>query len=372
MGAPDYYVIVSFFALIVLGLIALFSASYFTACQKFNDCYFYLKHQLFFGLLPGLVVFLFFYFFDYRRFRKISFVLFILTLFLLAAVLSPAVGLTKGDARRWIQVGNFVFQPSEIVKLSFLIYLTAWLAQNKNKIRSFKMIFIPFIIILGIVSLLIVLQPDIGTLSVIVAAALAVYFIAGAPWRYILFLVIGLVAVLVILVISAPYRLERIITFLKPEIDPGGIGYHINQAILAVGSGGIFGRGLGHSFQKIYYLPEVISDSIFAVMAEEFGFILISLVVFLYFYLAYRVFRLVKLCPDDFGQLLAAGIGFWFILQTIINMGAMLGLLPLTGIPLPFIGYGGSNMVIFFAAFGIIVNISRHAPENKKASETDS
>ncbi len=359
---PDYQIIISLFALIVLGLIVLSSASYFTACQKFDDCYFFLKHQLFYGLLPGLAVFLFLYFFNYQHFKKFSLILLTLTGLLLTAVFIPSLGFAKGEFRRWVNIGGFIFQPAEIVKLSFLIYLAAWLAKNKQKIRSIKQVFIPFVVILGIVCVLIILQPNVGTLCIIVASALAVYFIAGARWSHLLFLAVGLILLLVILIKIAPYRLERITAFLNPEIDPKGIGYHVSQATLAIGSGGILGRGLGHSYQKIYYLPEVISDSIFAVMAEEFGFILITLVVSLYFYLAYRIFRLASLSRDNFGQLLSVGIGFWFIFQSIINMGAMLRLLPLTGVPLPLIGYGGSNLVVFLAGFGIIINISRQVP----------
>lgn len=365
-GQPDYVLIVNFFILVVLGLIVLTSASYFTGCQKFNDCYFYLKRQLMHGILPGLALFLFFSFFNYQKLKRWALFCLILTILLLAIVFVPGLGFSKDEARRWVKLG-VVFQPSEFAKLAFVVYLTAWLAKHKDKIKSFGEVFVPFVIFLAIISTLIILQPNLGTLVIVVLTALAIYFMAGAP-----FYQFGLLAALsgflfFLLIKIAPYRLDRLMAFLHPETDPLGIGYHINQAILAVSSGRIFGRGLGYSFQKIFYLPEVVGDSIFAVMAEEFGFILMLAVVALYFFLAFRIFRLAFSTDNVFGKLLAGGIGFWFIFQTIVNMGAMLGLLPLTGIPLPLISYGGSSFVVFSAAFGILTNISRGIDKRGKS-----
>ena len=355
---PDYILIVSLAFLSILGLIVLTSASYFTGCEKFKDCYFFLKHQLLFGLLPGLAVFLFFFFFNHQHLKKIALPLLIFSLILSVAVFIPGIGLARGEARRWINIAGFVFQPSELLKFSFLIYLAAWLTKNQQTIKS-KSTFISFIILLGIAAGLVVLQPDFGTSVVIIAVGLVVYFLAGAPLTHLAILSGGIVAALSLLIKIAPYRLARLTAFLHPEIDPQGISYHINQALLAIGSGGIFGRGLGHSQQKIYYLPEVVSDSIFAVVAEELGFILTVTVVLLYIFLAYRIFKTASSADNKFGFLLASGIGFWFIFQTMVNMAAMLNILPLTGIPLPLISYGGSSLLIFLAAFGIVANISR-------------
>ena len=362
---PDYILIISFFVLIIIGLVILSSASYFIACQKFDDCFFYLKHQLMRGLLPGLIFFLLFSFINYQRFKKLSLILFLLTIFLLGLVFVPGIGSAKDQAQRWVDLG-IIFQPSEFAKLAFIIYLSAWLAKNKEKIKSLKEVFIPFVIFLTIVSVLIILQPDFGTLIVFVCVSLVIYFLAGAPLLHLGSLVVAAVPLVMVLVRLAPYRLNRIIAFLHPELDPSGISYHINQAILAISSGKIFGRGLGYSSQKVYYLPEVISDSIFAVMAEELGFILTLVVIGLYFYLTYRIFCLSALSDQTFGKLLAGGIGFWFIFQTIINMGAMLGLMPLTGIPLPLIGYGGSSFVAFCVGFGILISISRQTRVKKQ------
>lgn len=355
---PDYILIISFFVLIFIGLLVLLSASYFVACEKFDDCFFHLKRQLLRGLLPGLILFLALSFFNYQFFKKWSLILFLLTLFLLGMVFIPGIGLAKDQAHRWVDLG-IIFQPSEFAKLAFIIYLSAWLSKNKDKIKSLTEVFLPFLVFLMIVSGLIILQPDFGTLIVFISLAMVIYFIAGGRILYIGGLIAIGLPLIMVLIRQAPYRLARITAFLHPEIDPSGIGYHITQAILAISSGGILGRGLGYSSQKVSYLPEVISDSIFAVMAEELGFIAILIVVALYFYITYRIFRLAAFSDQFFGKLLAVGIGFWFIFQTIINMGAMLGIFPLTGIPLPLIGYGGSSFVVFCVAFGILVNISR-------------
>ncbi len=361
-GKTDYVLMINFFVLILVGLIILYSASYFQACQRFNDCFFYLKRQLVRGLFPGLILFFIFYFFNYQKLKKLSPFLFFLTVVLLGIVFIPGIGVAKEGARRWIDIG-FIFQPSEPAKLAFIIYLAAWLANSKEKIKSFGNGLLPFVIFLAIISLLIILQPDLGTLIVFILTALVMYFLAGAPLLHLLILVGATAPLIFFLVKIAPYRLARVMAFLHPESDPLGIGYHINQAILAISSGGIFGRGIGYSVQKIHYLPEVISDSIFAVMAEELGFILISVVVILYLVLTYRIFLLAGQTKNLFGKFLAGGIGFWFIFQAVVNMGAMLGILPLTGMPLPLIGYGGSDFVIFCAAFGILMNISRQVSE---------
>ena len=361
---PDHILIISFFVLIFIGLLMLYSASYFVDCREYNDCFFHLKRQLVRGFLPGLILFLILSFFNYKFFKKWSLILFLLTLFLLAMVFIPGIGLAKEQAHRWVNLG-IIFQPSEFAKLAFIIYLSAWLSKNKDKIKSFKEVFFPFCIFLAIVSVLILLQPDFGTLMVFVSFSIVIYFIAGGKILYIGGLISIAIPSVLFLVQRTSYSWDRITAFLHPELDPSGIGYHITQSILAISSGKIFGRGLGYSSQKVSYLPEVISDSIFAVMAEELGFITILIVIALYFYITYRIFYLAFSSDQFFGKLLAVGIGFWFIFQTTINMGAMLGIFPLTGIPLPLIGYGGSSFVVFCAAFGILVNISRQTELKK-------
>jgi len=353
---PDWAIIIGLGFLIIIGLITLASASYAEGCQKLDDCYFYLRHQLLFGMLPGLVLGLAFSLINYQHLKKIAFPLLIVSFLLLIAVFSPQIGFARSEAQRWIKIAGFTFQPSELVKLSLLIYLSAILAKNQARMKK---MFVPFVIILISLSFLIIAQPNISTLIVIIATALVVYFIAGCPLTHLIWLGGGLGVGLAILVRAAPYRMARLTSFLHPEIDLQGASFHINQALIGIGSGGIFGKGLGHSMQKLSSLPEVISDSIFAVLAEEFGFILTALIVGLYVWLTWRIFHLARNAPCGFGKFLSAGIGFLFIFQAVVNMAAMTGLVPLTGIPLPFISYGGSNLCIFLALFGILVNISK-------------
>lgn len=355
---PDYYLIIIFFALIFFGLIILASSSYFLGCREKNDCFFYLKHQLLRGLLPGIFSFLLFYLLNYKFLKKASLVCLILTILLLIIVFIPGLKYNQTSASRWVKIG-IVLQPSEIAKLTFIIYLSAWLAKHKEKINTQKEIFVTIILFILLISGLLFLQPDLGTLIVFATVSVAIYFLAKAPLRHIGFLFLLLACSVLVVAWTDPHRLQRIITFLNPGQDLSGAGYHINQAIAAIVSGGFWGQGLGYSLKKIYSLPQVLSDSIFAVMAEELGFLSTAVIIALYFYLTYRIFRLSLRVDDTFAKLLSAGIGFWFIFQTIINISTMLGLVPLTGIPLPLIGYGGTNFVVFCAAFGILANISK-------------
>jgi len=358
--APDYFLIIGFIILLVLGFLMLTSASHFVGCQKLNDCYFYLKHQLLYGLLPGLIVLFLLSHLDYRKLKKVAVPVLVGVIFLLILVLLPKFGVIKGGSQRWLKIGSIIFQPSEAIKLSFLLFLSAWLSKKQTNIKNFCRVFIPFVFLIGIISALIIPQKDLSTLVIIILSAIVVYFIAGAPILHFGYLFIGLMSVVAIAIKYEPYRLQRLLVFSRAsKIDVDGIGYHVTQAFSAISSGGIFGKGLGRSAQKISRLPEVISDSIFAVTAEELGFIITALLVIAYFFVAYRIFKIAFSARDKFGQLLAGGIGFWFILQASVNMGGMLGLLPMTGIPLPFMSYGSSSLIVFLCAFGILINISK-------------
>lgn len=356
---PDNFLIGALLFLLLLGLLVLASTSYFIGCERFNDCYYHLKHQILVGILPGIICFLIFSQIDYRWLKKISPIIFIGTLALLTAVLIPGLGLGKESAQRWINLFGFPFQPSELIKLSFLIYLAAWLSSKKDLIHNWKQVFLPFLLIVGVIAVLIGLQPDLGTLMVVITTAGAIYFAARASWKQIAILLIIAIILPLIFYVSVPYIRSRVDMFLNPGLDPQGRGYHLKQAMIAIGSGGLLGRGLGYSHQKIAYLPEVISDSIFAVMAEEFGFIFTTLIIALYLFITFRAIQIANKSSDYFGRLLAIGVGWWFIFQAIVNMSAMMRLLPLTGIPLPLISSGGSSMVAYLIAFGILINISR-------------
>jgi len=341
------------------------SVSTAVAFDKFGDSYYYFKHQLLFGVIPGLIILYILSRLNYHRWRKFAFPLLIITIGLLIAVFLPGIGFQLKGAHRWISLGGILFQPSEIAKLTFLIYLASWLeSKGERKLKDVEGGFLPFIFTLGTVMLLIILQPDIGTTGIIVLISLVVYFIGGGSLKHLLWLTMAGTGMLYFLIKIAPYRTARFTVFLHPELDPQGIGYHINQALLAIGSGGWLGLGLGHSRQKHLYLPEVIGDSIFAVMAEELGFFITLGLIALYLYLAIRGFKIARLAPDRFGKLLAAGITAWIAIQAFINIGAMVGLLPLTGLTLPFISYGSSSLVVFLAAMGILINISKHSKKS--------
>lgn len=357
---PDMYLICSILFLTLFGLIMLSSAGVAIGWAKFQDPYYYFKHQILFGFLPGLLLLFIFSKINYRIWQKYAPLLLFFSLILLILVFIPGLGGKWGTARSWINIFGFSLQPSEIVKLTFLLYLSAWLSSKEDHhIKDINYGFIPFIIVLGAIATLTILQPDTGTMMIIVLTALVVYFIAGAHIKHLVWLgILGVFSLMALLKISQ-YRSERLTTFLHPELDPLGKGYHINQALLAVGSGKIFGKGYGHSRQKFAYLPEAMGDSIFAVMAEELGFIISTLFVMAFLFFTLRCLKLAKMCEDKFGKLLVIGIVSWFMIQAIFNIGAMLSILPLTGVTLPFVSYGGTSLMVCLAASGILINISK-------------
>ena len=360
---PDWYLVGIVGFLSIFGLVALSSAGAAVGWDKFGDSYFYAKHQLLFGFLPGLFLFLLLSRLNYYQLKTLAVPMLLVSIGLLISVFIPGIGSDHGTfAKSWINLFGYSFQPSEAVKLTFLIYLAAlFSAKGEKTVQDFNYGFLPFIVVLLVVVSLVLLQPDFGTASIIIAISLAVYFVAGGRLLHLTWLAVAGIGGLAVLIKVSPYRLKRLTTFLHPEFDPQGIGYHINQALLAVGSGGWFGRGFGHSRQKFAYLPEVYGDSIFAVMAEELGFIFSVLVLALFVVLMWRSFRLACRCREPFARLLVAGIVTWLVTQAFLNIGAIIGILPLTGVPLPFISYGGTALTMCLAAAGILVNISRQA-----------
>ncbi|MFH1112127.1 MAG: putative lipid II flippase FtsW [Patescibacteria group bacterium] len=360
--AVDYIFISLSLVIVGIGLLLLSSASSVVSFQKFGSSYYYVQRQLIYGLLPGIFFFILLSKIDYHRLVKYALPLFIVSIGALVAVLIPGVGSGFGGASRWLDIGIFSFQPSEIVKLSLILYLAYWFdKKGVEEIRTWKHGTIPFVILLSIVSGLLIMQPDMGTMMVIAVTVFVLYFLAGARLLNIFSLMLAGSGLLYFLIKIAPYRLSRLTVFFNPGFDPQGIGYHINQALLAVGSGGFWGLGLGHSRQKYQYLPEVTGDSIFAVVAEELGFLLTAVLIILLVALILRGLKMAKQAPDNLGRLLASGIMIWLGLQIFINIAAMLNLIPLTGIPLPFISHGGTALVVALASLGIIVNISSQA-----------
>lgn len=347
--------------LLGFGLVMLFSASVAVGMERFSDPNFYIKRQLV-SLAIGLVAALVAYKVDYHFWQRWSLLFLFVSIALLVLVLVPGIGASGQGAQRWINLGVGVVQPSEIVKLTLVLYLAAWLSERgPYAIRSMTAGLLPLVAILALLGFLILRQPDLGTLIIIAAIAVGMYFVGGAKVRHLAGLVAAGAVALALAIAFAPYRLSRFAAFLNPSDDPQGAGYHITQALLAVGSGGLFGLGLGHSRQKFLYLPEVTGDSIFAVIAEELGFVGSIAVIALFLAFFWRSMRIARRAPDAFGKLAAIGAGGAITLQAFINMAAMLGVLPLTGLTLPLVSYGGSSLIVTLVAIGILLNISKQS-----------
>lgn len=363
--APDWVLIFVFGLLLFFGLITLFSASTALGFQKFGDSYHFIKRQLLHGLLPGLILLFIFAKVNYQFWKKLIMPLLAASIILLTIVFIPGISAEYGTARSWINIGSFSFQPSELVKLTFLLYLATWLEKRGiHGVKDLYFGFLPFIFLLGLISGLMLLQPDMGTLAIIIFMCLAVFFASGAKLSHVMALVAAGGGAIYFLMRNSPYRLARLTIFLHPELDPQGIGYQISQALLAIGSGGLFGRGFGMSRQKFQYLPEVTGDSIFAIYAEELGYIFCLLLIGLFIILMWRGLKVAKNSPDQFGRLTAIGIISWITFQALFNISSMVGLTPMTGIPLPFVSAGGSALAISMAAVGILINISKQSRVN--------
>lgn len=358
--AADSWLLLLIVGLTLFGFMMLASASAVLAERFHDDPYFFLKHQLVYGGGGGLLAFLIGYFVPYPRWRLVAVPGLMVALVLLVLVFIPGFTVSYGGASRWIGIGPVTIQPTEITKLAFIIYLAALLEKKGGDVRNFRKSVVPFVVITAVISLLIALQPDIGTLFSIVMIAAAMVYAAGFRLRHLTALALAGVALFAVLVNTARYRLERIMVYLHPELDPQGIGYQINQALLAVGTGGLWGLGLGRSRQKYHYLPEPAGDSIFAIVAEEMGYVRTVAVLLVFVLIGWRGFAVARSAPDAFGRLLAVGITSWILVQTFINVGSILGITPLTGIPLPYLSLGGSALLTILFASGILLNISKY------------
>jgi len=350
--------------LLVLGILVLASVSASLSQEKFGTTYYFLNRQILWIIVGVILAFLVFKI-PLNFLKKWAPILLLINVVLLAMVFLPKIGITFFGATRWLNLGPISFQPSEFLKLTFILYLAAWLTTRTEKIsalkkqKEFSQTLIAFLIVSGLISLLLIFQPDISTLGVIILVAGIIYFLANTPlWHSLLIVLIGS-GVLLTLIKLAPYRVARLLVFLKPETDPMGIGYQIKQSLIAVGSAGIFGLGLGMSRQKFGFLPASISDSIFAIFSEETGFIGGLILISLFLIFLWRGFKIAKESKDKFSQLTALGISSWITLQAFVNIGSMIGILPLTGIPLPFISYGGSALISELIGVGILLNISK-------------
>lgn len=360
-GAADRFLLQIVAILIIVGLLMIDSAGIVYADVRFDDPHFFFKRQLL-GTALGFISMFIFSRIDYHFFRRWSFLIFVVSLGVLALVLIPGIAIESYGASRWLSLGPFSFQPSEMTKLTLILYVSAWCSSKGRKgVSDFNEGFLPFMVILFMACMLIVAQPDVGTTGMIAIIAISIFFLAGAQIQHIASIFGMGVVCLIILVLVAPYRLQRFTAFLNPEEHAQGAAYQVYQALIAIGSGGIFGLGLGKSQQKALYLPEPVGDSIFAIIAEEIGFVGIFALLILFLLFASRGIKIARNAPDLFGCLIAGGIVTWIMGQAIMNIAGISGLVPLTGITLPFISYGGTSIVFVLTAIGILLNISRQS-----------
>ncbi|GAC1320369.1 MAG: putative lipid II flippase FtsW [Chloroflexota bacterium] len=356
---PDYLLLAGTIALLVLGTLMVYSASFVVAHNEFNDdAYFLVRQLIWVGV--GCVAMLGAMRVDYRRWRNLSLPIMLVCMLLLVLVLVPGIGSSSYGAVRWLRIGPIQIQPSEIAKLAIALYLADWLARRGVRIAQFMKGMLPFAIMVGLVAILVVVQPDLGTTTIIVAVAACVFFVAGANLVHILLAgIAGAGALSVVLAHLSGYQLDRIKAFLDPWSDVQGIGWHTAQGLIAVGSGGLFGRGLGNGLQKYYWVPNAHTDAIFAIIGEELGFVGSVAVLCLFGVLAWRGFVIAWRATDPFARLFATGLTCMLTVQALINIAVVTNSLPYTGVTLPLVSFGGSSTVVSLVAIGLLLNISR-------------
>lgn len=354
----DYWLLFVVTALTLFGLLMISSSSVVISFERFGANWYYLTRQAI-AVFVGMVALAISVNIDYRFWRKIASPLMAISFILLILVFVPGIGLKLSGASRWINLGPVLLQPAELVKLSFIIYLAAWLERRGEAIKSLKSGLLPFSLLLLILIGLIVKQPDLGTVIIISLIAASMFWAAGARTMHLFAGGFSALALFFILIRFSSYRWQRFLTFLNPSSDLLGSGYQFNQTILAIGSGGLLGLGFGNSRQKYLYLPQAHTDAIFAVIVEELGFLRTIPLLAALVFVALRGLRIARKAPDDFGKLLAVGIASWVASQSFVNLAANLGIVPLTGVPLPFVSYGGSALVMLLVAIGILLNISK-------------
>lgn len=316
--------------------------------------------QFFFGIFGGGIAMFLTSNLHYRHWRKYAFYIFLGSCLISLLVFIPALGFSHGGATRWVQIAGFTFQPAELLKLGFVIYMATWLSGVHKQLSTTRHGTLPFLGLLAIPAIILLTQPDTDNFLIMAVAATAMFLTAGGRWRDIAVLFLGAVLLLVVLAFSRDYIMDRFTAFLNPTIDPQGSSYQIRQSLIAIGSGGVTGRGFGQSIQKFEYLPEPIGDSIFAVYAEEFGFIGVSVLITLLSIFTFRGYRVATEARDLFGMLLVVGFMTLIVFQAFLNIASMLGVAPISGIPLPFISHGGTALLATLAAVGIVLNVSKH------------
>lgn len=358
--APDRIFLIFTIVLVFIGLLIFSSASLGLLARNGASFSSVAVSQLLFGVIGGLVALFITSSIHYRIWRQYAFYFLIAAYVLTFAVFIPGIGFSHGGATRWIDVRFLSFQPSEFLKIAFIIYMATWLSGMRKYIHQFKKGVLPFVCFAIGVGVPLLLQPDMDTYLILLGAALAMFVASGGKIKTVLLM--GIVAVLMVILLASvrPYIKDRILTFVDPSLDPQGSGYQIKQSLIAVGSGGVLGRGFGQSIQKFEYLPEPIGDSIFAVYAEEFGFVGSCILILLFAGFIMRGFRIATHAPDLFSMLLVVGIISLLALQIFLNIAAMVGITPVSGLPLPFVSHGGTALFVTLASVGIVLNVSKY------------
>ena len=363
----DKFFLTILFLLIGIGTAMFVSASLGVWVKNERVFYSVLFNQLVLGLGLGLLGMYISLRLNYKFWRKYAFFIFLASILITAAVFIPHLGWSHGGAQRWIRLGPVSFQPVEILKFGFVIYFAAWLSWAKHKVQDFKFGILPFGIMLAIIAVILFKQPDTKSFILIAVTGFSMLFISGVPIRYILGVSAGSILILGALIFFTPYLQERVKTFINPSSDPQGSSYQIQQSLIALGSGGICGRGFGQSIQKFSYLPEPQGDSIFAVLGEEFGFAGALITIFLYTLFALRGLKIANNSPDLFSGLLVSGIVILITVQSFMHIASITGVFPLTGVPLPFMSHGGTSLMIYLTAMGVVLQISKSSYKVKSS-----
>ena len=355
----DKFFLIIIFLLLALGVAMFVSASLGVLAKNEKIFFSALFSQLVLGLGLGFLGMYFCSKINYKFWRKFSFLFFLGSILLTAAVFIPSLGWSHGGAERWIQLGPISFQPVEFLKFAFVIYFAAWLSWAKNRVQDFKFGILPFLTMIAVIAFILFKQPDTKSFILIVVTGISMLFISNVPIKYIFGALFGAVLLLGTLVYFKPYLQERLKTFINPSQDAQGSSYQIQQSLIALGSGGVFGRGFGQSIQKFSYLPESQGDSIFAVLGEELGFIGSTITIFLYLFFILRGFRIANRSPDSFSGLLVYGIVILITAQSFMHIASVVGVFPLTGVPLVFMSQGGTSLLVYMMAIGIVLKISK-------------
>ena len=357
MKKIDKLLLLSVILLSIFGLIMIYSSSSIWSTYKFNDPYKYLKSQTIFLLIGYFIIYIISKI-PYPFYKKYSNIILLSCIILLILVLIPGIGTIRNGSRSWFGIGSLGIQPSEFAKLGLIIFTSKYL--SNNKIKDIKTSVLPILLVVFLIFALIMLQPDFGTGVIIVISIISLLFISGVNMNFFIKLgILGLIGI-VILVIIAPYRMQRITSFLNPWSDPLGSGFQIIQSLYAIGPSGLLGTGLGNSIQKHFYLPEPQTDFIFSIISEELGFLGVIIISTLFITIIYRGFRISLNQEDKFAKYLSFGITFSIAFQTILNLMVVVGLIPVTGVTLPFLSYGGSSLLVSMLEIGILLNISKY------------